>query len=243
MFPFPCPLPADDALARRAAGKSAVLDAFPQLGHIPVSKLPADALPRLLYLYDQAFFQGLFADRLPGLHLAATSRMTRCAGKFCVTQERGHDPVTEIRMSSDFLFRLREGPFTVNGLSAADPLEAFMLVFEHELCHAAEWALTGSCDAHQAVFRALSRGLFHHRTCTHSLPTRAQEAAVQGVGVGAHVCFPYCEKNLTGIVSRVGKTASVMVPARGGVWHDKRGRQYDKYTVPLSLLTPLKTPR
>lgn len=87
-----------------------------------------------------------------------------------------------------------------------------MLVFEHELCHAAEWALTGSCDAHQAIFRALSRGLFHHRTCTHSLPTRAQEAAVQGVGVGAHVCFPYCEKNLTGIVSRVGKTASVMVP-------------------------------
>ena len=243
MFPFPCPLSADDTAARRAEVRSAVLGAFPQLGGVPVTALPAGALPMLLRLYDQAFFGGLFAERLPGLRLIATSRMTRCAGKFCVTQERGHEPVTEIRMSSDFLLRLREGPFAVNGLSAQDPLEAFMLVFEHELCHAAEWALTGSCDAHQAAFRALSRGLFQHRTCTHALPTRAQEAARQGIGVGAHVRFPYGEGTLTGIVSRVGKTASVMVPARGGVWHDKWGRRYDKYTVPLSLLTPLKTPR
>ena len=238
MYPFPCPLPAGDIATRRARVRSALLAEFPQLGDVPVAQLPLRALTSMLALYDEAFFAGLFAARLPQLRVVPSSRMTRCAGKFCVTQEAGRAPVVEIRMSTDFLFRLQKGPFLVNGISAPDVLDAFLLVFEHELCHAAEWALHGRCTAHQKVFRDLSRGLFLHRTCTHALPTRVQEAEARGLGLGQSVRFEYEGKTLRGVVSRIGKTASVMVPARHGAWHDKRGSRYDKYTVPLSMLNP-----
>lgn len=238
MFPFPCPLEPLETARLRAEVRRRLLCAWPALAHSPICRLDPAALDAMLRHYDALFFDGLFARRLPQLCVVGTARMTRCAGKFCARIAADGATDVQIRMSTDFLFRLRKGPFFVNGVEALDALEAFQLVFEHELCHAAEWALYGTCSAHQSTFRALSHGLFQHRTCTHALPTRAQEAAAQGVGVGARVSFPFEARTLCGVVSRVGKTASVMVPSAAGAWHDKRGRRYDKYTVPLSLLTP-----
>ncbi len=238
MFPFPCPLEPPETARLRAEVRRQLLCAWPALAHSPICRLEPAVLAEMLRLYDELFFDGLFARRLPQLCVVGTPRMTRCAGKFCARVLADGTTDVQIRMSTDFLFRLHEGPFSVNGIDACDALEAFQLVFEHELCHAAEWALYGACSAHRSTFRALSQGLFQHRTCTHALPTRAQEAAALGIGVGAHVSFPFEGRTLRGIVSRVGKTASVMVPSPVGAWHDKRGRRYVKYTVPLGLLTP-----
>ena len=70
----------------------------------------------------------------------------------------------------------------------------------------------------------------------HSLPTRRQEAAQNGLSVGSNVSFPYEGKQLTGLVTYVGKTATVMVPDSRGAYRDRSGRRYAKYRVPLSLL-------
>ena len=134
-------------------------------------------------------------------------------------------------MSSDFLLRLDAGPFQLNGLSAATPQEAFLIVFEHELCHALETALYGQ-TGHSQRFLALAHGLFGHTQTRHSLPTRRQEAAKDGLLIGCRVSFPWQGAMLTGVVTYIGKTVTVMVPAPRGEYRDARGRRYCKYHVP-----------
>ena len=121
-------------------------------------------------------------------------------------------------MSSDFLFRLKQGPFELNGLTASTAQEAFLIVFEHELCHAAENALYGS-TGHSERFLSLAHGLFGHTKTTHDLPTRSSETAEKtGIVVGSRVVFPYEGRSLSGIVSYLGKTARVMVPDPRGTY-------------------------
>ena len=138
-------------------------------------------------------------------------------------------------MSGDFLTRLDEGPFQLNGLSVATPQEAFLVVFEHELCHALETALYGQ-TGHSARFLSLAKGLFGHTATRHSLPTRRQEAARDGLVVGSRVCFPYRKSMLGGVVTYIGKQATVMVPDARGEYRDRRGQRYTKYRVPLDHL-------
>ena len=139
-------------------------------------------------------------------------------------------------MSGDFLFRLNKGPFLLNGLSVSTAQEAFLVVFEHELCHAAENALFGS-TGHSSRFLSLAHGLFGHTDTRHSLPTRQQDAAKGGLFVGARVCFCYQGGVLSGVVTYVGKTATVMVEDRRGTYRDQTGKRYAKYRVPLEQLT------
>ena len=138
-------------------------------------------------------------------------------------------------MSGDFLTRLDEGPFQLNGLSVATPQEAFLVVFEHELCHALETALYGQ-TGHSARFLGLAKGLFGHTATRHSLPTRRQEAARDGMIVGGRVCFPFKGQTLNGVVTYIGKQATVMVPDARGEYRDRRGRRYTKYRVPIDHL-------
>ena len=48
--------------------------------------------------------------------------------------------------------------------------------------------------------------------------------------------FPYEGKQLTGLVTYIGKTATVMVFSLRGAYRDRLGRRYTKYRVPLELL-------
>ena len=196
-------------------------------------------LERMLSLYDDVFLGGFLARSFCSLSVTLSARLTSAAGKFIYSKS----PIlrmrqAEIRMSSDFLTRLINGPFELNGLSAATPQEAFLLVFEHELCHALEVALYGQ-TGHAERFRQLAFGLFGHTATRHSLPTRRQEAAKDGFLVGSKVAFPYEGKRLTGTISYIGKTATVMVPSPFGDYRDRVGRRYDKYRVQLSELKRL----
>ena len=138
-------------------------------------------------------------------------------------------------MSGDFLTRLDEGPFQLNGLSVATPQEAFLVVFEHELCHALETALYGQ-TGHSGRFLWLAKGLFGHTATRHSLPTRRQEAARNGLLVGSRVCFSFKGSTVSGVVTYIGKQATVMVPDSRGEYRDRRGQRYAKYRVPLERL-------
>ena len=64
-----------------------------------------------------------------------------------------------------------------------------------------------------------------------------QEAALEGLSPGVRVCFCYQGGVLSGIVTHVGKTATVMVEDRSGAYRDRQGRRYSKYRVPLEHLT------
>ncbi len=190
----------------------------------------------MLFLYDELFLAGLLRKKLPMLCVSLSSRLTSSAGKFiCVRGPFGRIKEAEIRMSSDFLLRLNEGPFDLNGLSVSTPQEAFLVVFEHELCHALETVLFKQ-TGHSQRFISLAHGLFGHTATRHKLPTRRQDAAQDGLILGKTVSFSCQGKRLTGFITYIGKTVTVMVPSSFGEYRDQAGRRYAKYRVPLSKL-------
>lgn len=235
-LPFPFPLAASDVIHRRAMILTALCQRDEGFCAIPVRGIRQETLGAMLRLYDELFLRSFLRASFGEIAVTLSSRLISSAGKFIYARSASRRMQhAEIRMSSDFLFRLSDGPFELNGLSVSTPQEAFLVVFEHELCHALETALYGQ-TGHSARFLALANGLFGHTGTRHSLPTRRQEAAMDGFLVGHRVSFPFEGTTLTGTVSYIGKTATVMVPNPRGPYRDKGGRRYAKYRVPLSLL-------
>ena len=236
-LPFPFPL-AQEEIRRRRAGVLAGLLAMDEgFCALPVTGIRQRTLRAALDSYDRLFLSDFLSSAYVRIDVTLSSRLISSAGKFVYARNPSNRlDKAEIRMSSDFLFRLNDGPFQLNGLTVATPQEAFLVVFEHELCHALETALYGS-TGHSRRFLALAGGLFGHTTAHHSLPTRRKEAAQNGLLVGSKVSFPYEGKQLTGLVTYIGKTATVMVPSLRGAYRDRMGRRYTKYRVSPELLT------
>lgn len=235
-LPFSLPLDQSVIAEKRSQILQELLSKDAGFRTVPVTSIHLTTLKTMLSLYDTQFFNGFLSKKLETLSLSMSSRLTSAAGKFICTKDAFRRiKSAEIRMSSDFLFRLTQGSFTLNGLHAQTPQEAFLIVFEHELCHAAETALFGE-TGHSPRFLSLANGLFGHTATRHSLPTRKAEAAKEGIRVGSSASFLYQGKTLTGVITYVGKTATVMVPSPAGVYRDKRGRRYEKYSVPISRL-------
>lgn len=231
------PLTESDILKKRAIILRDLCLHDDSFSQIPAAGIAPATLSRMLALYDKAFLGGLLAKKLPMLRVTLSSRLTSSAGKFlCTKGAFGRITLAEIRMSSDFLLRLSHGPFELNGLHVSTPQEAFLLVFEHELCHAAEMVLYGK-TGHSARFLSIANGLFGHTGTRHKLPTRRQEAVADGLIVGRRASFIYRGQVLSGIITYIGKSATVMVPAADGSYRDPLGRRYDKFHVPLSKLS------
>ena len=182
-FPFPFPLPDQDVQHLRARILTTLCAADKGFCAIPVASIRRQTLAQMLDLYDSLFFSGFLGRVYGKIDVTLSQRLTSSAGKFMyVRGGASRLSQAEIRMSGDFLFRLSEGPFLLNGLSVATPQEAFLVVFEHELCHAAENALFGS-TGHSSRFLSLAHGLFGHNDTRHSLPTRMQEAFPRRAGL------------------------------------------------------------
>lgn len=204
---------------------------------IPVSSVRKQTLDQMLRLYDELFLAGFLEKFYGSIDVTLSNRLTSSAGKFIYTRNSTEQMSrVEIRMSGDFLFRLKQGPFVLNGLSVSTAQEAFLVVFEHELCHAIENALYGS-TGHSSRFLSLAHGLFGHKETKHNLPTRQQEAAADGLQVGRKVCFHYQGGVLTGMISHIEKNATVMVKDPRGLYQDRTGQRYTKYRVPLEQLS------
>lgn len=235
MLPFPFPLSGETIARQRAIILSRLLAGDEDFCQIPVRGISQSTLDSMLELYDSMFFGG-YLKKL-NVFVTLSSRLTSAAGKFLFVRGAfGRIKHAEIRMSSDFLMRLDQGPFELNGLSVATPQEAFLLVFEHELCHALETLIDGR-TSHSSRFLSLAHGLFGHTATRHKLPTRRTEAAQSGMIVGASVFFSYKGQTLSGIVTYIGKMATVMVPDPGGEYRDRSGRKYSKYRIPIDRLT------
>lgn len=236
--PFALPIEEGDILKRRATILSELLMIDEGFCSIPVSNIQSETLSRMLALYDTIFFGGWIGEKYSSLSVTLSSRLTSSAGKFlCRKGPFGRIDQAEIRMSSDFLLRLGNGPFELNGLCVATPQEAFLVVFEHELCHATEMALYGG-TGHSARFLSLARGLFGHTATRHKLPTRRQDALSDGLIVGSTASFIYQGQTLSGTITYIGKSATVMVPSSSGDYTDSRGHRYTKYRVSPAKLAP-----
>lgn len=235
-FPFPFPLTQEEITRKRTAILSHICADYEDFRATPIRALHSDMLAAFLRAYDRQFLSGFLSRKLGILRVAYSSRLVSSAGKFvCTKGPFGVIKNAEIRMSGDFFLRLTQGPFCLNGLTVSTPQEAFLLVFEHELCHALETLLFRS-TGHSSRFLSLASGLFGHTGTKHRLPTRREEAAFNGLLVGQQASFTYHSKTLTGMITYIGKTATVMVPSFSGAYRDRNGKRYEKYRVPLSQL-------
>lgn len=202
----------------------------------------ADSDLKLLFsLYDEAFFAGALAARLPsGFSFSFSRRLTRAAGR--VAFHRVHGP-RQLCLSVTLLFQSFHDvsrPVTVAGITCQDRLEAAMRILEHELVHLVEFFLHGETSCGKPRFKALARELFGHTASAHQLISQRERAATAfNIRLGDRVRFEYDGRRLTGIVHRITRRATVMVPSPDGDYRDRAGNSYRKYYVPLSALTLL----
>lgn len=238
-FSFPTQNSPSVIASKRQTILSTLVEMDPGFAKTPVKSIYRATLQKMYDLYDDLFFNGTLRRYYIRMDVTMSSRLLKSAGKFLHYQTGLRARTAEIRMSSDFLFRLGEGPFELNGLRVATPQLAFMIVFEHELCHAIENAFYGN-TGHSDRFMYFAYGVFGHTKSTHDLPTRSSETTEKtGITVGSMVSFPYEGRMITGTVSYLGKTARVMVPSPNGTYYerDNPNHRYMKYQVPISLLT------
>ncbi|MDR3553106.1 MAG: hypothetical protein P4L75_08285 [Clostridia bacterium] len=207
---------------------------------------PAD-LELLFLLYNEIFFCGFFRDLYGGrMKFTLSHQFVRSAGLtrfprnfFSLPPE---NRVIEIKISLNHLaaYDLTQREKPVAGLPTSDRLDALLLVFEHELCHAAEFLLYGTSSCRGKRFKALSGCIFGHKSSVHGLPSRPEVNALRyGLAAGDAVRFEYNGRTLTGTVARINKRATVMAEARKGRYSDQSGRRYSKYLVPLEQIQKL----
>lgn len=200
---------------------------------------PTD-LETLFRAYDRRFLEGFLRERLAegDLSFRLSTRMTRAAGKTsCRPAPHGRTHY-EGAISTEMLFHgfdEDEAPVDVVGLPCATRLEALQRVFEHELVHLVEFVGTGTSNCKAPPFQELAHRLFRHRHHTHTLVTRRERAAKDGIRIGSLVSFTHRGRCREGRVGRITKRATVFVEDPEGRWHAD-GRRYTKYYVPLDEL-------
>ena len=214
-------------------------------------------LDRLFGLYDHHFFADRLIKRLrqgnsPPVEFRLSNRMTRTAGKTTFQRERqrvrGRVVETtrfEIAVSSLLLFQtFRDGPplgqppraIEVAGVVCADRLAALLRIFEHELLHLAEFLTLGRSNCQVEPFRHLSRAIFGHSASVHALVTPVESAAeVYAIRLGDRVAFEHGGAERVGVVHRITRRASILVPDDAGRLYAD-GVRYATYLVPLDRL-------
>jgi len=201
-------------------------------------------LERLFDQYDQRFFDGQVRPALAGspLYFRLSSRLTRAAGK-TTRFRRGASPGAvsyEISVSTTLLFQCFGGddhrPISVTGRPCADRLAALQRVMEHELVHLVELLVWTRSSCRARRFQSIAERFFAHRAHTHDLITPAEQAHARfGVRPGARVRFRLEGAEHEGVVNRVTRRATVLVPdSSGRPFSD--GRRYLTFYVPVDLL-------
>ncbi len=200
---------------------------------------------RLLYeLYDTVFLANYFKATFTGvLTFSLSTRMSKSAGKIISPRNlRDLQPGQEhyeVRMGIRLFFQYYESnrEKTVNGIRTRDALEAFQIVFEHELCHLIELHLYRQSSCKQNRFKTIARNLFGHTESYHRLPTSAEIAGDRyGLAAGDRVCFNHEGETMQGVIHRINQRATVMVPDKEGQYRDRQGHRYTKWYVPLAAL-------
>jgi len=229
---------------KRADIRQVLISRSPYLSGGEISRIANSDMEMLFQLYDNVFLKGYFQKYFPGkLRFALSTRMTRNAGKTNYLRNlaalRPEQEEYEIRIGIDFFFnynKLRRNK-TVNGINTKDALEALQLVFEHELVHLIELHCCRESSCRKERFKTIAKQLFGHTDSYHQLPTEKEIAGVKfGFRVGNQVCFTHGGREYRGIIYRINKRATVMVPDGEGAYQDQQGQRYSKWYVSLTAL-------
>jgi len=194
--------------------------------------------------YDAHYFRGQLRRTLNDIPLEfrVSSRMTKAGGKTSSWRAERNAPAVrfEIAISSTLLFHTFSGvdiarPIRVTGLACSNRLEALMRVMEHEIVHLSELMGWNASSCRQDRFRSIAFRTFGHTDHRHTLATPREHASTLGILAGAAVHFNFRGKRLYGIVNRVTRRATVLVPDPDGERFSD-GQTYLRYYVPLQSL-------
>ncbi|MDD4168725.1 MAG: SprT-like domain-containing protein [Desulfotomaculaceae bacterium] len=231
-------------LAKRTCVFDRLTASSPNIKSATLTRISTADLRLLFELYDKIFFDHRFTQVYQGrLKFSLSQRMTKSAGKTFFPRHPDKispgEMTIEIRMGTDFFFKYDEIDCdkTVCGITTTSALEAFLLVFEHELCHVIEFIHFNNSNCSGKRFKTIAKNIFGHTASYHELPTHRQIARVKyGLKIGDPVTFTYEGKKVKGILYNINKRATVMVGDKNGNYTDKRGNRYTKYYVPLEFL-------
>lgn len=233
-----------DYESKRGKIKKVLFCTSPNVKDENIKKISTSDLELLFRMYDAVFFGNWFSGGYKGkFKFSFSRRMTKSAGMtLCpktIGKLREEDVTIEIRMGVDFFLRYNEtsGGKSVCGIRTGSSLDALMLVFEHELCHAVEFILYGKSSCKVKRFKEIARYIFGHTGSYHALPTHRQIAGINlGLKVGDRVSFNYEGGRYEGVIYAINKRATVFVKDKKGTFKDTRGARYSKYYIPPGLL-------
>ncbi|MBL8816923.1 MAG: hypothetical protein JNL58_12915 [Planctomyces sp.] len=196
--------------------------------------------------YDSLIFGNAIRDALGGrpLTFRLSKRQTRSGGQTSWKRKRRVQPGEpaeefEISVSSHLLFqtfRSETREIRVTGLPCENRLQAMQRIVEHEIVHLSELIVWQQSGCKKRRFQEIAEGLFGHLEHTHQLVTTRELAATNhGIRRGSLVIFQFEGLEYKGVVVKITKRATVLVPdGRGQLYND--GNRYLKYYVPISGL-------
>lgn len=210
-----------------------------------ITKISVHDLQLLFRLYDEIFFKKYFEKNFKSkLNFSLSRKMTSSAGKTIfprnLTNLEADEVILEIRMGINFFFRYYDtnNEKMVNGIRTKNSLEAFQMVFEHEIGHLIELIDFKNTNCKKDRFKKIVENIFGHKDVYHKLPTNKEIANVKyGFKIGDRVSFAKGNIKTIGIINNINKRATVMVRDYGGVYIDSNGNKYTKYYVPLESLS------
>ncbi len=198
----------------------------------------------LFNLYDEEFFRDYFKDNLNEIiTFSLSTRMTNAAGKTIYSRKMNllqeTEKTYEIRMGIKFFFQYYKvkRDKIVSGINTVDSLEAFQIVFEHELCHLMEFHLYGESSCKKPRFKFMVSNIFAHTEVSHQLPSQKEIISLDyGFKIGQNVCFTLENKKYSGFIYKINKRATVMVKDSKGTYKDGEGTTYSKWYVGFGQL-------
>lgn len=200
---------------------------------------------RLLFnLYDEEFFHNYFKENLKeDITFSLSTRMTSAAGKTIYSRKmkllQESERTYEIRMGIKFFFQYYkvDREKIVSGINTKDSLEAFQIVFEHELCHLMEFHLYSQSSCKKLRFKTMVYRIFAHTEVHHQLPSQQEiMSKIHGLVIGQKVCFVNENKKYSGFIYKINKRATVMVKDKKGSYKDVEGNTYSKWYVNFGQL-------
>ncbi|MBK5240141.1 hypothetical protein [Clostridium sp.] len=204
-----------------------------------LTQMSNEDLKVLFSLYDEEFFGGYFNTKFIGcLKFSLSTRMTSAAGKTIYSRKikelQEDEENYEIRMGIKFFFEYYkvEREKIVSGISTKDSLEAFQIVFEHELCHLLELHIFKESSCKKQRFKIMVYKLFGHTEVNHQLPSQKEIVSEKyGIIIGQRVSFFSEGKKYNGFIHKINKKATVMVLDKDGTYRDAPGNKYSKRYV------------
>ncbi len=202
----------------------------------------------LFHLYDEEFFMDYFSRNFKGnLKFSLSTRMTSAAGKTIynknIKQIQEEEENYEIRMGIKFFFQYYkvQRDKIVSGINTKDSLEAFQIVFEHELCHLMELHIYKESSCKKLRFKTMVNRIFAHTEVNHQLPTDKEIISGKyGFIIGQKVSFLIEGKKHNGFIYKINKRATVMVLDKKGTYRDRDGNKYSKWYVNFEKLEKLE---